>query len=347
MNRQEFYKVTINNNMLRRAFLEQGGLADFASRIMEAPITSDNWDEFLATVNLFSEYEKNGGFYHVHIPNISWGANAASEAKYALRKMRGLIETMKFPSTKYNAAHMPTFANADDLALFTTPEFAAGMDVEALAGAFNIDKANVASRMITVPRDKFNIDGAHAVITTKDFFVIADTMIENTSQWNPAAVSNNYFFHHHQIISASRFVPAVLLWEGADDEVIEITSKPTAVAKPIVTDSDGKTVTTVLRGGVYQATATVTDDKPDIDSRTGLIWSVVDALSTHTHVSATGVLTVGGDEDATSVRVVATTSPRGGEGITSLTTVLTVAGDRIPAWPAPHDHSGPKPGPTP
>ena len=42
VNRQEFYKVTINNNMLRRAFLEQGGLADFASRIMEAPITSDN-----------------------------------------------------------------------------------------------------------------------------------------------------------------------------------------------------------------------------------------------------------------------------------------------------------------
>ena len=347
VNRQEFYKVTINNNMLRRAFLEQGGLADFASRIMEAPITSDNWDEFLATVNLFSEYEKNGGFYHVHIPNISWGANAASEAKHALRKMRGLIETMKFPSTKYNAAHMPTFAKADDLALFTTPEFAAGMDVEALAGAFNIDKANVASRMITVPRDKFNIGGAHAVITTKDFFLIADTMIENTSQWNPAAVSNNYFFHHHQIISASRFVPAVLLWEGADDEVIEITSKATAVAKPIVTDSDGKTVTTVLRGGVYQATAAVTDDNPNIGSRTGIIWSVANAQSTHTHVSATGVVSVGCDEDAESIRVVATTSPRNGEGITSTATVLTVAGDRIPAWPDPHDHSEPEPDPIP
>ena len=112
-------------------------------------------------------------------------------------------------------------------------------------------------------------------------------------------------------------------------------------------DSDGKTVTTVLRGGVYQATAAVTDNNPKIDSRTGLIWSVADAQSTHTHVSATGVLTVGGDEDATSVRVVATTSPRGGEGIASTATVLTVAGDRIPKWPDPHNHSGPKPGPTP
>ena len=112
-----------------------------------------------------------------------------------------------------------------------------------------------------------------------------------------------------------------------------------------MTDSDGKAVTTVLRGGVYQATAPVTDNNPNIGSRTGLIWSVADARSTHTHVSATGVLTVGGDEDATSVRVVATTSPRGGEGITSTATALTVAGDRIPKWPAPHDHS--KPGPTP
>ena len=156
-----------------------------------------------------------------------------------------------------------------------------------------------------------------------------------------------YFFHHHQIISASRFVPAVLLWEGADDEVIEITSKPTAVAKPIVTDSDGKTVTSVLRCGVYQATATVTDNNPKIASRTGIIWSVAGAQSTHTHVSATGVVSVGCDEDAESIRVVATTSPRGGEGIVSTATVLTVVGDRIPAWPAPHNHPAPAPKPAP
>lgn len=347
VNRQEMYKVTVNEHMLRRAFLEQGGLASFASKIMEAPITSDNWDEFLTTMALFAEYEKNGGFYHVHIPAVTWDNTAEAGAKHALRKMRAMAETLKFPSTRYNAAHMPTFANRDDLVLFTTPEYAAAVDVEALAGAFNVDKAQMSSRTIIVPQEQFNIPGAHALLTTSDFFVIADTLIENSSQWNPASLSYNYFLHHHQIVSASRFVPAVLFWEGQDDEVINITNSVASLAKPVVKDSNGDTVTTVIRGKVYEATTVVTATDPDVQVRDGIVWSVSDHTSTHTHVSATGVLTVGGDETSDSIRVKASTSGTGAPKVQSSATVLTVDGDVRPEWPAPHDHADPEPEPEP
>ena len=70
VNRQNFYKVTINEDLLRRAFLEPGGLNTFVNQLMSAPTTSDQWDEFLLTCSLFSKYESMGGFYHVNVPDL-------------------------------------------------------------------------------------------------------------------------------------------------------------------------------------------------------------------------------------------------------------------------------------
>src|SRR5699024_6449751 len=130
--RQNFYKVTVNEALLQRAFLQEQGLSTFVSQLLEAPTTSDYWDEFLMTVQLFSEYENNGGFYHVNVPDVANLQSTADEAKAALRKMRAVADSLKFISTRYNAAHMPSFARQDDLVLFVSPEFNAAIDVEAL-----------------------------------------------------------------------------------------------------------------------------------------------------------------------------------------------------------------------
>ena len=71
INREEFYKITIKDFALQRAFLTADGLSSFIVQLMEAPTTSDNWDEFLLTTSLFAEYEKSAGFHKVNVPEIS------------------------------------------------------------------------------------------------------------------------------------------------------------------------------------------------------------------------------------------------------------------------------------
>lgn len=351
VNRQNFYKVTVNQPLLQRAFQADEGLSDFVTQLLEAPSTSDYWDEFLTTVQLFPEYENNGGFWHVNVPDVKDLESSEADAKSALRKMRAMADKLKFISTRYNAAHMPTFADRDDLVVFVSPEFNAAIDVEALASAFNTDRANMHGRIIPIPEEHFGVEGAQAIMTTKDFFVIADQRLENASQWNAAALHNNYFLHHWQVISASRFVPAVMFWTGQDDEVIEIRTPVESIAAPVITNDDGEEVTEVQRGLIYAATAEVTTN-PEDGINVGVRWTVEGATSNRTHITPTGVLQVGGDEGASSLTVRGTTTWLDSEGIArageSATTSVTVTGDPVIDWPRESEaEQNPEPDPEP
>lgn len=332
VNRQDFYKVTINDALLKRAFLGGSGLSQFINQLMEAPTTSDQWDEFLLMSSLFKEYEHNGGFYHVNVPDVSSLDSSGDDARLALRKMRAMAGNLKFLSTKYNAARMPVFAQPDELMLFATPEFNAAIDVEALAAAFNIDRAQVHGKIVELPEENFGIEGAQAIMTTNEFFVIADTLFESTSQWNPANLHNNYFLHHHQVISASRFVPAVMFTTGADDEVIEVRYNVTGISAITFEDPN---VTDVEHGGMVALTATATTDPEG--SNGAVTWSVDGNTSQRTFITQYGVLHVAPDETATTLTVTASTAGidyyNSRENPYTATLDVTVTGEPVGGWP--------------
>ena len=335
VNRQDFYKVTINDALLKRAFLDPSGLSGFINQLMEAPTTSDQWDEFLLTASLFKEYEHNGGFYHVNVPNVADLSSTGDDARMALRKMRAMAGNLKFLSTEYNAAKMPVYAKPDDLMLFVTPEFNAAIDVEALAGAFNIDRAQMHGKIVELPESAFGIEGCQAVMTTDDFFVIADSLFESTSQWNPASLHNNYFLHHHQVISASRFVPAVMFTTGADDEVIIIRTNITGISaitfEPL---SDGTTPTNVKKGGMVALHA---EGQSDPEGAVAVTWGVTGNTSGRTFITQYGVLHVAPDETASSLTVTASTAgvdyENSRENPFTSTLTVSVVGDAFGGWP--------------
>jgi len=336
VNRRNKYKITINQPLLMQAFNRPQGLQTLAGQIMAAPGKSDQWDEFLAMCRLFVEYERNGGYHKVKIRDISNpdSATLAEDTKAVLTKIRATAETLKFISTAYNAARMPISAQPDELVLFVTPEFAATLDVEALAGAFNVEKMALSGRIITIPKEQIGIDNVHAILTTKDFFVVADQLFETASQWNPASLQNNYWLHRWQVISASRFVPAIAFTVDQGDEIIKLNPPVTALEAITVTATDGTTVTSVARGERYQLnTDTVTTGNAD-----GIRWTLTGNTSPRTYLSQTGVLTVGGDEWGTlTARATSTwTDPANvqKDGPYQTVTLAVTGTPTLDAWPA-------------
>ena len=337
VNRRDHYDITVPTQGLQSAFLSPNGLQTFAGQIMAAPGISDQWDEFLLMCSLFGEYESNGGFFKVGVPDITADTSTETDAKSVLRKMRYTAGNMKFISSKYNAAHMPISAQADDLVLFVTPAFNAAIDVEALAGAFNLEKLEMSGRIIEIPEEQFGIDGAQALMTTRDFFVVADQLFETASQWNPVALHNNYFLHRWQVISASRFVPAVLFTTKGGDEIVTISTPVVSVTAITIEDREGNVPATVARGEIYALFAeAVTDPVDGLNS--GVRWSLTGNTSPRTYVSQTGVLHVGGDEGSSSITVKATSTWLDPENLMrdgkTATLALTVSGLAVlDAWP--------------
>lgn len=337
VNRENYYRITVNTNELKRAFLAPQGLSGFVSQVMQAPVTSDNWDEFMLTASLFKTYDANGGFHYVNVPNVTDGASDAADAKVVLRKLRAMAQTITFLSTAYNAAKMPVAAKPDELILFATPEFFAAIDVEALAVVFNIDRAQIPYRTIPIPAEYFGIDGCQAILTTRDFFVIMDQVLENTSQVNPVKMHTNFFLHHWQIVSASRFVPAIMFTTKSGSEVVRVPATPTAIAAPKVYDRTATEVSTVAPGDRYTVNCVVTSDTDGVDF--GVVYTVAGNVSAHTYVTNTGVLHVGLDETAATLTVrgqttwLDPTNPKN-DPLTSATTSVTVAGPLGTRWPA-------------
>ena len=333
INREDFYKLTINEDLLKRAFLSNDGLSKFVSDLMTAPTNSDEWDEFLLMCNLLTQYENSGGFFRITVPGVSDINSTAEEAKRALRLVRQTGELMRFPNTHYNAARMPTFATPDDLILLTSPEFRAAVDVEALAAAFNIDKADIPYRMITLPREHVGIPDFEAILTTSDFFQVYDVKVETSSQFNPINLHTNYFWHHWQVISASRFVPSVMFTTGAGS-VIDVSPNNNIVEfnSLTVNDIDGNPVAEVAPGYWYEVVADF-DGGGDETTIYGVTYRVDGANSTKTFVSQRGVLKIGGQETANEISVSAWDSNGRKIGAVSISVIVPVEGDNFPDWP--------------
>lgn len=322
INRQDMYELTINDMLLRRAFLSDYGLQDLVGRIMETPYTSDYWDEYLIMRNLFAEYARIDGFYKVQVPDASAATTRDEKQDDAMaitEAVRAMAGRMRFLSGNYNAAGAPTFTNPDELVLFATPEFIAMLDVNVIAFAFNASAASLDVRV--VPVDDFAIDGCQAILCDREFFMCADTLIDFESIRNPKAISWNYWLHHHGIYSVSRFVNAVMFTTEAGTSTTVPAIKTTGVTLDYAT-VDGVKPTYAEKGGKTRLVATVqgtvTPETEGYEVPQGVTFAITAnntrvagggvRLKNGTFVDAEGVLHVDADETAENVTITATST---------------------------------------
>lgn len=342
VNRRNRYKLTIKEPLLRNAFLSDSGFNNFIGQLLGSAQKSDQRDEFLLMANLFKEMDQaatreNGeGLFNVEIDDIGEATSTGDSSRYALRRMREFNNILQFPSRMYNPAGMEQAINPDDLILFTTPEARAAMDVEALAGAFNIDKADFSKREFVLPKEHYGIPGFQAAITTKEFFVVADQRIDTTSLYNPAALFTNYWLHHWQVISASKNAPIVMFNSERESTTINrVEYVVTGITPFAITDRDGATQATNVKRGEFYNVAVSAETSPAGGTGYAVRYDVEGAESAFTRVTNTGTLFVALDESATTLVIRATAVDSKGVPQLSETTSRTVVGDYIRPWPHP------------
>lgn len=312
IDRQDQYPVTIEDKMLRRAFLNETGLQTLVGTVLQAPYNSDYYDEYLIMKNLITEFAKNNQFFKVQIPDFRASSDRERDLKYAIELMKSTANRFQFMSSRFNAAGVTTFTPSSDIVVFINADFDAAIDVEVLAAAFNMSKAEYMGRRILI--DDFGVDGCQAVMADKNLFMCADTLIDFGSIYNPKGLAWNSFLNHHGIYSLSRFMNAVMFTFETGSVVnmpdIAVTDLDIAYASV-----DGVTPTFAAVGEstrfVATVTGTVTPATDGITVPQSVTWAIgeTDAeLMMGTFIDAEGVLHVDEHETATYVEVVATTT---------------------------------------
>lgn len=245
MNYQKYYKATIQNDQLRQAFLSWQGITDLIAKIVDAMYTGANYDEFQTMKYMLAKRILNGQLYPVTIPTVQ-----TNNMKSIVSTIKSVSNKFEFMSSKYNLAGVQTHTKKAEQYLLVNSKFDAEMDVEVLASAFNMDKAEFAGHRVLVDSfgdldiERLNLlfaddptyteigeadlqalDSIPAIIVDKDYFMIFDNFYNFTEQYNGEGLYWNYWYHVWKTFSISPFANNALFIPGTP-AVTSVTVSP-------------------------------------------------------------------------------------------------------------------------
>lgn len=308
MNYQKYYKATIQNDQLRQAFLSWQGITDLIAKIVDAMYTGANYDEFQTMKYMLAKHIINGRMYPVTIPTVN-----ADNMKTITSIIKGVSNNYEFMSDKYNLAGVQTFTRKADQYLLVNSNFDATMDVEVLASAFNMDKAEFMGRRVLV--DSFGsldiarlntlfaddttytelsqdeltaLDAIPCVLVDRDWFMIFDNFYNFTEQYNGEGLYWNYWYHVWKTFSVSPFANNALFVPGTPS-VTSVTVSPAEA-----TVSAGQSITlsaTVVTEYFAPQTVNWTSDTENVTVNKAGVVTVGSDVASETEVTITATST--------------------------------------------------------
>lgn len=214
MNRQAKFRVTVRMQDLQRAFTSIGAFDTYLGSIITTMYSGDEIEQFELTKQLISQTYEDNTITELNIntsTNMTWAQiNALPNtdefvAKWLVKAIKTYSELFSFPSSKYNkfkflkggqATDVKTWCPRENQILILPANVKTNMDVEVLAYAFNIDKANVNTKTLTV--DSFNGSPILGILADENCFQIRENGTWTKSFENGDNLSINYYLHHWQ-----------------------------------------------------------------------------------------------------------------------------------------------------
>lgn len=254
------YPVTVSRHKLKQAFVSWDALDTFIGELSNSLYNGAYIDEYQFTKELVS------GAYKSNQAQISLidatGGLTENLAKEFVVKARELYLNFQTPSTQYNAwakvggqgRPITTWTNPEDIVFLVRNDIRAFMDVNVLASAFNMDKADLLGNIITVDNfDQFDDEGTKifdgsaivGMIADKSFFRIKRQDMFLDEFYNANNRTWQYYLNLTKMYNYSLFANGVIF----------ATAEPEVHASAITLDKDE---ITVAKGATSKVVVTTT-----------------------------------------------------------------------------------------
>lgn len=260
MNWRVMYPVTIQDEDLKQAFLSIDGVQNLIAKIVDSVYTAAEYDEFLLFKYLLIKAISHG---KIHSKSVGDGTDLNTAAV----QFRGTSNLITFMSDKYNELNVTNNTPKDRQVIFMDSLFNAQFDVNVLASAFNMEKADFMGRLFLIDNwtefnnarfdvIRANSDGIEevtsdelallanvkAVILDENWFQVYDNNNKFTEDYVASGLYWNYFYHTWKTISNSPFANAIAFVTTAAD-----TALPESITVHVDSkdESDAATVFTI------------------------------------------------------------------------------------------------------
>ena len=267
MNYRVQYPITITDEEFRMAFLSAGSVEDFIARIISAVTTAAEYDEFLLFKYLIIKAVSHGKMYPKAI---------TSDIHDAAVAFRSISNGLTFMNTKYNIAGVHTTTPKSEQVIFMDADFNANFDVNVLASAFNMDKADFMGRLMliddftTFDSDRFSeivassdmlesvsstelalMANVKAILLDREWFQVYDNLSRFTEQYVASGLYWNYFYNVWKTVASSSYSNAVVFVDGtASTSDRTLPNEIDATVQSVSADGTNTVITVEVDPGV-------------------------------------------------------------------------------------------------
>lgn len=317
MNFQKLYPVTITNEQLRQAFLTWQGITDLIAKIVDQLYTAMRYDEFITMKYMLCRQALNGDAYvYKTADSTTAAALTADQLKSFIEDVRTFSNDLEILSKTYNRAGVYNATQKDSQYIILSNRTEAKVDVNVLAAAFNMEKAEFMGHMVKLDRfDQhdterlallFENDPTYTAFTSaeitklgkiagilmdKDWWMVFDMFEQMTQNYNAKGLYWNYFFHAWKTFSMSPYANCIVFY--TDTTAVSSISVSPATAT-VTAGQNASFAATVSGSGLFD---------------TSVKWSISGQVSTDTQINAqSGVLHVAAAETTGGTITVTATS---------------------------------------
>lgn len=307
MNWRVMYPVTIQDEDLRMAFTSINGVQELIAKIVDSVYRAAEYDDYLLFKYLMIKGITAGKMYPTAFDD--------SDLKNAAVAFRAASNKLTFMSSNYNAAGVKTVTPRADQIIFMDATFNAQFDVNVLAAAFNMEKADFLGRLHLIDdwadfdNERFDIIRANsdmieevtstelalmqnvkAVIVDAEWFQVYDNANKFTEKYVASGLYWNYFYHVWRTVSSSPFSNAIVF--VTDDATITDPASFTVTISNITADEDNMVFTmipniddTLANGNVsFVQDATATADGIAVHPYGAAIVPVGESYTAHARI---------------------------------------------------------------
>lgn len=285
MNWRTMYPVTIQDEDLKQAFLSIDGVTDLIAKIVDQVYTAAEYDEFL----LF-KYLLIKGISHGKMKPLSVGDG--TNPKDSAKAFRGTSNLLTFMKDSYNEQGVVTSTPKSRQVIFMDAKFNAEFDVDVLASAFNMDKADFMGRLFLIddfttfdnkrfeeirknstgieevtPQELALLADVNAVLLDEEWFQVYDNNNRFTEKYVASGLYWNYFYHTWKTVSYSPFSNAVVFVKDTANIALPATLTAKIMSKDTSEDATVLTLDASVNGASLQPNTVLFVQTPELTAK--------------------------------------------------------------------------------
>lgn len=321
LNYQKFYKATVEQQELSLSFIAWSGVTDLVSRIVASLYTGMHYDTYTVRKYMLCREILNGG--------TELTAFDGTDNKDLVKKARSMSSKFAFLKQSFNRAGVYNAVDRDRQYIIIDADREAEMDVDVLAAAFNMERAEFLGHLKIVDSwtdhdtarlaeifedddsyvpftsgDLTNLGLVGAVLMDRDWWMVYNKEQQIQQDNNGQGLYWQYWLHIWKIFSASPFhnITAFVTSLG--------TVSTVAISPTTATLSPGASMTftpTVTGSGIFEK---------------NVVFSISGQVSSETKIDpANGFLQIGTDETAETITVTCVSQVDASKSATATVTV--------------------------